>query len=65
MIDGVEYHDAGIIENIDTALTQDLLKTVTFSGLYVEKEYPLEFPDPGFNMDRVNQLSIKELTIKY
>lgn len=63
MIDGVEYHDAGILENIDAALTEDLPKNVTFSGLYVEKEYPLEFPDPSFNMDRVNQLIIKELTL--
>ncbi len=63
MIDSIEYHDAGIIENIDSALTEDLPKSVTFSGLYVEKEYPLQFPDPSFNMDKVNQLNIKELKL--
>ena len=62
-IDGVEYQDAGIIEDIDESLTQDLPKSVTFSGLYIEKEYPLQFPDPSFNMDRVDQLLVKELKL--
>lgn len=63
VIDGVEFQDAGIIENIDETLTKDLPRSVTFTGLYVEKEYPLEFPDPSLNMDQVNQLKIKELTL--
>lgn len=62
-IDGVEFQDAGIIEDIDESLIQDLPKAVTFSGLYVEKEYPLQFPDPSFNMDRVDQLLVKELKL--
>lgn len=56
-------YKAGIIEDLAVELQEDLPKEVTFTGLYVEKEYPIQFPDPDISIASVNQLIVKDIVI--
>lgn len=64
-IDSNSYntYKAGIIEDLAFELQQDLPKEVTFTGLYVEKDYPIQFPDPDISIASVNQLNIQEIKL--
>ncbi len=60
---GYPTYKVGIMEDLDEELQQDLPKAVTFTGLMVEKDYPIIFPDPDLSITSSNRLYIKELKI--